>query len=113
MYILLVYTYWSMKKKAISIRVNPETLTWFKTARPRGYQTLMTSLLDDYVNEAKLAEQRVLGRAQELFRQFHAQCFWHYKKDLVVTKENLSLIIEGLKKHGGMKGLKLASELCP
>lgn len=100
------------KKIPISLRINPSTLEWLKAARPRGYQTLINELLDDYVSERRRLEEHRLGRAQEIFKQFYAQCFWHYRKDLKVTKENLPLILDGLKKHGGTKGMLLAEELC-
>jgi len=58
-----------------------------------------------------LAERR-LGRAQEIFRQYYAQCFWHYSPMLEVNEANISLVIQGLKKYGGKSGLLLADELC-
>ena len=46
------------KKKAISLRVDPEVLEWFKAAaKGRGYQTLMNAVLKAYV-EAQKAQAR-------------------------------------------------------
>jgi len=53
------------------------------------------------------------ARAQEAYRQYRTQCFWSMRKDLIVTEENLPLIIEGLKQYGGHRGWKLAHTLCP
>jgi hypothetical protein len=113
MYIHLVYTYTMSSRKSISIRVDPDTLQWFRDQRPRGYQTLINMVLNDFVKEQRLLASRRAGRAQELFRQFHARCFWHYKSDLEITSENMHLVIDGLKKYGGREGTKHAEELCP
>jgi len=54
--------------------------------------------------------QRV-QRAQQLFREFYAICFWHWNTNLLVTKDNLPSIIHGLKVHGGKRGLQAAQAL--
>ena len=100
------------RKTLISMRVEPEVLEWFKRKQPRGYQTLMHSVLEQHVDELKARELKNLGRAQELFRQYHTQCFWHCKPDLEITRENLGLVVKGLRKHGGHEGFRLAEELC-
>lgn len=99
-------------KKAICIRVDESVLNWFKTEQPARYQTLMHSVLADYVASKKERASWILGRAQEIFRQYHAQCFWHYDKNLEVKNNNLQLVIDGLRAHGGRKGWLLAEELC-
>ena len=99
-------------KKAISLRVDQEVLRWFRKRRPRGYQTLMNLVLSNYVDEQTRREIRAAGRAQELFRRFHAQCFWHYDPDLEIDPDNLRLVIDGLRKYGGREGFLLADELC-
>lgn len=101
-----------MKKKAISLRVDPEVLDWFRSQRPRGYQSFMHAVLSEYMENEKLQAERLAGRAQELFRQFYAQCFWHYQRDLEITTKNIGLVIEGLRKYGGRAGYILADELC-
>ena len=58
----------------------------------------------------KLEER--LRRAQKAFREYSTRCFWFMDENLVITEENLPLVIEGLKLHGGHKGWKLAHELC-
>lgn len=62
---------------------------------------------------ASSADKRRLTRAQVAFRENYSRCFWHMKRDLVVTEENLPVIIEDLKLYGGRKGWLLAYELCP
>ena len=57
-------------------------------------------------------EERLL-KAQEAYHSYRTQCFWFMRKDFVVTSENISLVIEGLKLHGGHRGWKLAHALCP
>ena len=57
------------------------------------------------------SEER-LRRAQEAYREYYSRCFWHMKKDLVISEANLPAIIEDLKLYGGRKGWLLAHDLC-
>lgn len=52
---------------------------------------------------------REAGRA---FREFHAQCFWHLRKDMKVTLDDLPEIVRGLRQNGGRRGFLLAARLC-
>jgi hypothetical protein len=49
--------------------------------------------------------------ANRLFREFYASCFWHYRPDLSITEESVPLVIRGLRRHGGKKGLLAAAQL--
>jgi len=49
--------------------------------------------------------------ANRLFHEFYAVCFWHLKPDLVVTEQLVPLIIAGLRKHGGRRGMLAADRL--
>ncbi|MDC0358827.1 BrnA antitoxin family protein [Oligoflexia bacterium] len=100
------------KTTAISLRVDNGILAWFRSNRPRGYQTLMHAVLRGYVEEQKKRETRLAGRAQEIFFSYYTQCFWHYDKKLVITPSNMHIVVDGLRKYGGRKGLVLAEELC-
>lgn len=100
------------KRSAISIRLESDVLKWFRQRHPRGYQTQINSVLKEHVKAQEQRDLRMAGRAQELFRRFYAQCFWHYKADLEITPENIHLVAEGLKKYAGREGRKLAEELC-
>lgn len=96
----------------ISLRVNRSVLEWFRTTQPKGYQTLMNSVLSNYVDKQREMRLRNAGRAQEIFRQHYAQCFWHLDPNLEITPDNLQLVIDGLRKYGGRSGFLLADELC-
>lgn len=100
------------KKKLVSIRISSDVLNWFKSSAEHGYQTLIHSVLEQYVSDQRLRSERHAGRAQELFRKFHARCFWHMDPNLVITPKNLPIVIEGLRKYGGREGLISAEELC-
>jgi hypothetical protein len=54
---------------------------------------------------------RRLELANQLFREFYAACFWHLRPDLVITEEQLPLVIRGLRTHGGRRGLVAAARL--
>lgn len=114
MYIQYIYTNKMANlstKKLISLRMDLDILNWFKTMQPRGYQTYIHSILKDYVEQNKEKKLYSAGRAQEIFRKYHAQCFWHYDENLTVDTNNIHLVIEGLRKYGGKDGLILAQEL--
>jgi hypothetical protein len=98
-------------KKAISIRLDTEVLEYFKTAFPSGYQTALSNVLRHYVQTQTHQKSILLGRAQELFRQYHSQCFWHLKPDLKITAESVHIVWEGLRVYGGRPGYLLAYEL--
>jgi hypothetical protein len=100
-----------MAKTPISIRLETDLLDWFKQVAPQGYQVMIQDVLRDYRRAREQRAQNILGRAQQIFTQYHAKCFWHLRKDLKVTWGNLSIIQNGLRKYGGMEGLRLAGEL--
>ena len=100
-----------MAKTPISIRLETDLLDWFKQVAPQGYQVMIQDVLRDYRRAREQRTQNILGRAQQIFTQYHAKCFWHLRKDLKVTWGNLSIIQNGLRKYGGMEGLRLAGEL--
>lgn len=96
----------------ISLRVSKSVLDWFKKERPKGYQTLINSVLAQYVQARTEHSQWVAGRAQEIFRQYYTQCFWHCDKNLQIGPDKIQLVVDGLRKYGGHTGLQLAEELC-
>lgn len=100
-----------MAKTPISIRLETDLLDWFKQVAPQGYQVMIQDVLRDYRRDRERRTQNILGRAQQIFIQYHAKCFWHLRRDLKITLDNLSIIQNGLRKYGGLEGLRLASEL--
>ena len=98
-------------KQPISIRLEKEVLDYFKAQFPSGYQTALSQVLLSYVRAQTEKRSFALGRAQELFRQYHSQCFWHLKPDLKITAERMPMVLDGLKTYGGKKGYLLAHEL--
>lgn len=100
-----------MTKTAISIRLEDDLLYWLKKEAPDGYQVLIQDVLRSYRKQREDRMHYILGRAQQVFLQFHTRCFWHLRKDLKITIENLSIIKNGLKKYGGLEGVHLAAEL--
>ena len=115
MYIRIVYTSAMdlvKKSQLISIRLDADVLDWFRRRQEKGYQTFIRKVLRDFVREEERRTARTLGRAQEIFRRYHAKCFWHYDPNMLIDETNLSLVIEGLRKYGGREGYLLADELC-
>lgn len=60
---------------------------------------------------APMSKLEKLELANRLFREYHTQCFWHMKPDLLVTEATLPSIIQGLRTHGGRKGALAAARL--
>lgn len=52
-----------------------------------------------------------LELANQLYREFHARCFWHSPRDLVITEELVPFVMKGLRAHGGRRGFILAGKL--
>jgi hypothetical protein len=100
-----------MTKTAISIRLDTDVLDWFRRQTPRGYQSKINELLRSYRDVQQAHVQTIVGRAQQIFLQYRARCFWHMREDLKITPELIPVIQQGLRKHGGRDGFRLASEL--
>jgi len=49
--------------------------------------------------------------AQQLFEEFFATCFWHWKRDLRITEPMIPAVVKELCAHGGRKGMLAASKL--
>lgn len=50
--------------------------------------------------------------ARKAFREFHAQCFWFMREDMVVTLQDIPEVVRGLRLNGGRRGFLLAAILC-
>jgi len=99
-------------KTLISIRLETDILGWYKAhAGDVGYQSRISSVLRNFQKQTMLREQRILGRAQQIFLNYHARCFWHLRRDLEITLANVPMIQEGLRKYGGLEGARLAGDL--
>jgi hypothetical protein len=62
-------------------------------------------------NSASRAPRAGLNLANQYFREFHARCFWHSPRDLVITEELLPFVLKGLRTHGGRRGFLLAGKV--
>lgn len=52
-----------------------------------------------------------LDLANRLYREFHGQCFWHCRPDLVITEDRIPFVVKGLRGNGGHRGFVLAGKL--
>jgi len=62
-------------------------------------------------NAQSLTLQERLDLANSLYREFHTQCFWHCRRDLVITEDLIPMVIKGLRDHGGHRGFILSAKL--
>jgi hypothetical protein len=60
----------------------------------------------------RAVRQRRLELARRAFKEFYAQCFWSYLENAEITEEKIPFVIDGLRKHGGLPGYRIAAELC-
>ena len=58
-----------------------------------------------------LTPEERLKLANRLYRAYHARCFWHCPRDLVITEDLIPLVRNGLRKHGGRQGFILSGKL--
>jgi hypothetical protein len=57
----------------------------------------------------KAAER--LELANQLYREYHARCFWHSPRDLIITEDLIPFVAKGLRNHGGRRGFILSAKL--
>ncbi len=50
--------------------------------------------------------------ARRAFRRFHAECFWSFRPDYVVTLSDVPWVAKQLREHGGRAGWEMAAKLC-
>lgn len=58
------------------------------------------------------AERRRIDLAQKALEEYRVRCFWSFSKDFKVTRENLGLVIQALRKNGDRRAFQLADRLC-
>jgi len=49
--------------------------------------------------------------ARQLFKEYYASCFWHWKPDLLITEATIPALVKELCAHGGRKGMLAAAKL--
>jgi hypothetical protein len=54
-----------------------------------------------------------LELTRDLFRRFHARCFWHSPRDLLISEDLIPFVAKGLRDNGGHLGFMLAAKLQP
>jgi hypothetical protein len=72
---------------------------------------MSTSTRSESETSVRLAGEERLKLANQFYREYHAQCFWHSPRDLQITEELIPLVIKGLRKDGGRRGFILSGQL--
>lgn len=52
-----------------------------------------------------------IREAKRAFKQYYTECFWHLKPDLKITRDNIHIVVNGLKNYGDRKAFFLAHKL--
>ena len=50
--------------------------------------------------------------ARRAFRGFHGSCFWSYRPDLTITREDVPWVAEQLMRHGNRAAWYIGARLC-
>lgn len=50
--------------------------------------------------------------ARRAFRLYYTSCFWSYRPDLTITRDDIEWVAEQLRKHGDRAAWLMAAKLC-
>lgn len=50
--------------------------------------------------------------ARRAFRKFRTRCFWSYRPDLHIGREDVAWVAEQLMKHGDREAWRVGARLC-
>jgi hypothetical protein len=53
-----------------------------------------------------------IREARRAYSRFHSLCFWSYDPDYLITKQDISWVVEQLKKNGNRHAWQFALRLC-
>lgn len=97
----------------VYLKLDATVVDWFREAGP-GYQARINEVLPRFVLGVTDPDHTctTVEQAQLLFEQFYSQCFWHMRRDLIVTEHDVEAIVRGLRTHGGRAGFLAAEALC-
>jgi hypothetical protein len=97
----------------VYLKLDAAVVDWFREAGP-GYQARINEVLRQFVHSVTEPDhaRSTVEHAQRLFEQFYAQCFWHMRRDLIVTERDVAAIVHGLRTNGGREGFLAADALC-
>ena len=51
--------------------------------------------------------------ARRAYRTYYSACFWSYRRDLTITRDDVEWVADQLKKHGDRDAWLTAAKLCP
>jgi hypothetical protein len=79
----------------------------------RGKRTMHDVTTTQATNVDSAERNERLELANQLYREYHARCFWHCRRDLEITEELIPFVVKGLRAHGGRRGFILSGKLRP
>lgn len=50
--------------------------------------------------------------ARRAYRTYYTSCFWSYRPDLTITRDDIAWVAEQLRKHGDRAAWLIAAKLC-
>jgi hypothetical protein len=62
--------------------------------------------------DSETAKEMVrLREARRAYRTYYALCFWSFRADLVITRDDIPWVVEQLQKHGNRAAWLTAAKL--
>ena len=53
-----------------------------------------------------------IREARRAFKRFRTSCFWSYRSDLIIGRDDVPWVAEQLRKHGNREAWRVAARLC-
>jgi hypothetical protein len=50
--------------------------------------------------------------ARRAFKKFYARCFWSFRKEMLITMDDIPWVVGQLRKHGNREAWDVAEKLC-
>lgn len=50
--------------------------------------------------------------ARRAFRRFRTACFWSYRADHIITRDDVAWVADQLMKHGNREAWRIGARLC-
>ena len=64
------------------------------------------------LDHATAQEMVRVREARRAFHRFRTSCFWSYRSDLVITRDDVAWVADQLMKHGNREAWRVGSRLC-
>lgn len=64
------------------------------------------------LDQATARDMVRVREARRAFHRFRAACFWSYRADLVITRDDIAWVADQLMKQGNREAWRVGARLC-